>query len=190
MTEEATGRVWDKEVQAFIRTCNYETLTDIRLTDSVPDGNDALLEVEALYVSRAGRRVPVRFFWEGTGNDRVPMIRLGRAQAPFARYADAFLKVAGRAGLWRERRRAASAVLAVSNIYFAAQSARGRLQAAQLRVLGQMERCAAAEPVRSGTDGGTSMHRRQARTLDDHRRALATLNDLAHLYGRHSVPLG
>lgn len=184
MGEEETGRVWDREVQAFIKGCRQSALTDIKLTDEGP-GDGSCMRVDATYQTKRGRLLPVSFYWEYAAGQRTAMVRLGKATAPFERYADTLLRLAVRAGLWRERRRAAAAVLSASTIYYRAHAARGRLQEVQMRALRLEEQFA-----RLGSRGvealGTVAPVRVKQVEGGRRRALATLNDLAHLYGRHA----
>lgn len=165
MENGVTDRLWDRDVQEFISTCRQEKLSDITLNQRELDSGQPLLTVSATYRSRKGRLVPVGYRWTESRSGVAGEVYLGKAKAPAGPGLEGLFRLALRAGLWRERRHVAFALLALTDLHSKADGIRGRLQLEYLRAFG----------------GDASAAQAQELTLQ-------TLNDLAYLYGTRSTP--
>jgi len=164
MENGVTDRLWDKAVQEFIAACRQENLSDITLNHKALDNGQQVLAVSAMYLSRKDRSVPVGFRWTASKSGPAAEVYVGKAKAPAGLDLDGLFRLALRAGLWKERRHVAFALLAVTDIHSKADGVRGRLELEYLKVL--------------AGEGSVA----QAREL-----TLQTLNDLAYLYGARAA---
>lgn len=160
MESGISDRLWDRGVQTFIEACKHPRLSDITLDYTVVDGSRKIFKVLATYRSRGG---PIRVGYRWTESRRMgwlPEVFVGERTAPGAHHARAFRNLAWQSGLWRERRDLGSAMLAVTQIFFRAQTVRNELD---------------QEHMKRFADTGAPVERAQELTLQ-------TLNDLAFLY--------
>jgi hypothetical protein len=174
MCDDVTERIWDTEVQAFIAACMHRGLHNIELKENPVDGDGSLLQVDALYRSRRGALVPVRLRWERYDGSWAPFISVGNHSCPVFKNHHDYYPVARQARLWWERRTLGAALLGLAAIYVKAHAVRGQLHAARLREARTEERALPGLV----TAGDTEIRMAETQQL-----TLATLNDLAYLYG-------
>lgn len=182
MENGLTDRLWDSDVQEFISACRNETLSDITLGYTVLGDGKLLLTASAFYLSRRGRRVPLGYRWTKSKSGTAAEIYVGKAKASAGQELDGLFGLALRAGLWRERRHVAYALLAVTEIRSKADGVRGRLELEYLKALYGVE-AVSAVPVPSGRNDTGDSPERQSRVAQAQELTLQTLNDLAYLYG-------
>jgi hypothetical protein len=185
MENGVTDRLWDKDVQEYIAACRHEKLTDITLGYSAGDDGHSFLTASALYVTLKGRAVPIGYRWADSKSGRTAEVYVGKARTAAPRELEGLFRLALRAGLWRERRHVAFALLAVSDVHLKADGVRSRLHFEHLKALYRDEGLSAALLRASRVDGLDS-HERKAKAAQAHELTLQTLNDLAYLYGARS----
>lgn len=168
MENDVTDRVWDKDVQDFIEACKNAKLGSIVLGYSTIDDGRKILNVTAQYHPLRGEPVPVGYRWTDTrGPGWLPEVFVRAKTAAATAQSSAFRRLAWRAGLWRERKRLADALLALKDIFFKAQLVRSWLDQEHLKTM---------------NSDAASIAKAQELTLQ-------TLNDLAYLYSGHPNPL-
>lgn len=165
MENGVTDRLWDKDVQGFIEACKHVKLTGVTLGYSVMEDGRKILNVSGQYQTRFGGLLPIGYGWVNKPRlGWVPEVFVGQETAPAANQSGLFFRLAWRAGLLREWKHLASALVAVGEIFFRAQRVRDGLDKEHIKAL--------------GTEGESSIVRAQELTLQ-------TLNDLAYLYSSH-----
>jgi hypothetical protein len=182
MENGLTDRLWDRDVQEFISACRNETLSDITLGYTVLGDGKLLLTASAFYLSRRGRRVPLGYRWTESKSGTAAEIYVGKAKASAGQELDGLFGLALRAGLWRERRHVAYALLALTEIRSKADGVRGRLELEYLKALYGVE-AVSVVPVPPGRNDAGDSPERQSRVAQAQELTLQTLNDLAYLYG-------
>lgn len=184
MENGVTDRLWDKDIQEYIAACRHEKLSDITLGYSDGDGGPVFLTASAYYFTLKGRSVPIGYRWVDSKSGKAAEVYVGKATAPAAQELDGLFRLALRAGLWRERRHVAFALLAVTDVYFKADGVRGRLHFEHLRALCGDEAVSVALLQSGGADGSGSLENKKVDQA--YELTLQTLNDLAYLYGARS----
>jgi hypothetical protein len=179
--DEPAGAGWSREVLDFIDACRFPRLGGIRLTEAFAEDRRAFIDVTADYISRRGRRIPVRVYWVDTGGAKSQRISLRGRSAPLRAGAAGFSRLALRAGLLLERKRAAGALRAAVTVGLTATIARNRLVADYLGVVLEDVKLS-AELMRIGIDDGFSVPDSRAKIAAHRAMAVATLNDLAHVH--------
>jgi hypothetical protein len=185
MENGVSDRLWDKDVQEYIAACRHEKLSDITLGYSAGHQGQSSLTASALYVTLKGRKVPIGYRWADSKPGRMAEVYVGKATAPAPQELEGLFRLALRAGLWRERRHVAFALLAVAEVHMKADGVRSRLHFEHLKALYRDEAVPIALHQSAGGDGIDAPEQR-ARAEQAHELTLQTLNDLAYLYGARS----
>lgn len=186
MENGVTDRLWDKDVQEYIAACRHEKLSDITLGYSAGEDGHSFLTASALYVTLKGRAVPIGYRWADSKSGRTAEVYVGKARTAAPQELEGLFRLALRAGLWRERRHVAFALLAVSDVHLKADGVRSRLHFEHLKALYGYDAVSLALLQSSRVDGIDAPERR-ARAAQAHELTLQTLNDLAYLYGARSA---
>lgn len=185
MENGVTDRLWDKDVQEYIVACRHGELSDITLGYSAGNDGQFFLTASAHYLSPKGRVVPIGYHGADSKSGRTAEVRIGEAKAPAPQELKGLFRLALRAGLWRERRHVAFALMALTDVHFKADGVRGRLHYEHLKALYRDEAVSVA-PDQASRGGGPGSPEWTAKAAQAHALTLQTLNDLAYLYGTRS----
>jgi hypothetical protein len=182
MENGITDRLWDKDVQEYIAACRHEKLSDITLGYSAGDDGHSFLTASALYVTLRGRAVPIGYRWAASKSGRTAEVYVGKARTTASQGLEGLFRLALRAGLWRERRHVAFALLALTDVHLKADGVRSRLHFEHLKALYRDEADLLAL-LQSSRGDGIDAPERRATAEQAHELTLQILNDLAYLYG-------